>query len=256
MPREPSRNLRQEAERRVEQRFAQQSEALFASHKEQRERDLRAQQQAIERVAQEQARIADNKRQALEQHERKWDQMRDRIAYKPEPAPSPFGWTPPRDLDREHREMRRQWLDQRETIEQAFNERIEKCQTAQDDLRFAFDAANEIQAQRNRADYETLIATQDRTRESAIQREESRHRAIRYAGIPAAQPRCRAGARSVGGRVTTRPLRLWQSWHWPPSANAKAALSRTDCRRAALKAARYNGASFPTTVRRCCADRS
>ena len=36
--------------------------------------------------------------------------MRDRIAYKPEPAPSPFGWTPPRDLDREHREMRRQWL--------------------------------------------------------------------------------------------------------------------------------------------------
>ena len=70
--------------------------------------------------------------------------------------------------------MRRQWLDQRETIEQAFNERIEKCQTAQDDLRFAFDAANEIQAQKNRADYETLIATQDRTRESAIQREESR----------------------------------------------------------------------------------
>jgi hypothetical protein len=174
MPREPSRNLRQEAERRVEQRFAQQSEALFASHKEQRERDLRAQQQAVERVAQEQARIADNKRQSLDQHERKWGQMRDRIAYKPEPAPSPFGWTPPRDLDREHREMRRQWLDQRETIEQAFNERIEKCQTAQDDLRFAFDAANEIQAQRNRADYETLIATQDRTRESAIQREESR----------------------------------------------------------------------------------
>ena len=174
MPREPSRDLRQQAERKVEQRFAHQSEALFASHKEQRERDLRAQQQAIERVAQEQARIAENKRQALEQHERKWDQMRDRIAYKPEPAPSPFGWTPPRDLGREHREMRRQWLDQRETIEQASNERIEKCQTAQDDLRFAFDAANEIQAQKNRADYETLIATQDRMRESAIQREESR----------------------------------------------------------------------------------
>jgi hypothetical protein len=70
--------------------------------------------------------------------------------------------------------MRRQWLDQRETIEQAFNERIEACQTAQDDLRFAFDAANEIQAQKNRADYEALVRTQDRTRESAIQREESR----------------------------------------------------------------------------------
>ena len=62
---------------------------LFASHKEQRERDLRSQQQAVERVAQEQARIAENKRQSLEQHERKWDQMRDRIAYKPAPAPSP-----------------------------------------------------------------------------------------------------------------------------------------------------------------------
>ncbi len=174
MPREPVISLRQNAERKVEQRFAQQDAALFASHKEQRERDLRSQRQAVERVAQEQGRIADNKRQMLEQHERKWDQMRDRIAYKPTPAPSPFGWTPPRDLDREHREMRRQWLDQRETIEQGFNDRIEKCQTAQDDLRFAFDAANEIQAQKNRADYETLIQTQDRTRESAIQREEFR----------------------------------------------------------------------------------
>jgi hypothetical protein len=174
MPREPGRDLRQEAERKVEQRFAQQREALFASQKEQRERDLRAQQQAVERVAQEQARIADQKRETLDQHERKWDQMRDRIAYKPAPAPSPFGWTPPRDLDREYREFRRQWLDQRETIEQAYNERIEACQTAQDDLRFAFDAANEIQAQNNRESYETLIQTQDRTRDTAIQREESR----------------------------------------------------------------------------------
>src|SRR5579872_25663 len=174
MPREPDRDLRQQAERKVEQHFAKQSEALFASHKEQRERDLRSQQQAVERVAQEQARIADNKRQALDQHERKWDQMRDRIAYKPEPAPSPFGWTPPRDLDREHREMRRQWLDQRETIEQTYNERIEKCQTAQDDLRFAFDAANEIQAQQNRADYERLIETQNHARDSAVEREQAR----------------------------------------------------------------------------------
>jgi hypothetical protein len=173
MPRDHDRNQRLEAERRVEQRFAQQREALFASHKEQRERDLHAQQQAIGRVAQEQARIAEQKRQALESHERKWDQMRDRVAYKPEPAPF-FGMTPPRDIEREYREMRRQWLDQRETIEHGFNERIEKCQIAQDDLRFAFDAANDIQAQRNREEYERLTETQDRTRWSAIKREETR----------------------------------------------------------------------------------
>jgi hypothetical protein len=70
--------------------------------------------------------------------------------------------------------MRRQWLDVKETIEQGFNERIEKCQTAQDDLRFAFDAANEIQAQRDRESYEKLMETQDRTREHAVQREESK----------------------------------------------------------------------------------
>ena len=174
MPREPGRDLRQEAEIRVEQRFAQQREALFASHKEQRERDVRAQAQAVERVAQEQTRINDQKRETLEAHERKWDLMRDRIAYKPAPAPSPFGWTPPRDLEREYREFRRQWLDQRETIEKAYNERIEACQTAQDDLRFAFDAANEIQAQNNRESYEALIQTQDRTRDTAILREELR----------------------------------------------------------------------------------
>jgi hypothetical protein len=174
MPREPEFNLRQEAERRVEQRFAQQREALFASHKEQRERDLRAQEICINRFAQAQAQLVEQKREMTEQHERKWDQMRDRIAYKPEPSPSPFGFSPPRDLNREYREMRRQWLDQRETIEAGFNERIETCQRAQDDLRFTFDASNEIQAQNNRESYETLVQTQDRTRESAVQREESR----------------------------------------------------------------------------------
>jgi hypothetical protein len=173
MPREPHVDLRQEAERKVEQRFAQQREALFAQHREQRERDARAQEQAIARIQQEQTRLAEQKRQALEAHDRRWDQMRDRIAYKPEPAPSPFGWTPPRDLNREYREMRRQWHDVKETIEQGFNERLEKCQTAQDDLRFAFDAANDIRAQRDREEYERLTQTQDRTRDAAVQREES-----------------------------------------------------------------------------------
>ena len=174
MPREPHVDLRQEAERKVEQRFAQQREALFAQHREQRERDQRSQEQAIARVQQEQARLAEQKREALEAHDRKWDQMRDRIAYKPDLAPSPFGWTPPRDLNREYREMRRQWLDVKETIEQGFNERIEKCQTAQDDLRFAFDATNDIRAQRDREEYERLTQTQDRTRDSAVQREETK----------------------------------------------------------------------------------
>jgi hypothetical protein len=173
MPREPERDLRQKAEQRVDQRFTQQREALFAHQREQRERDQRAQQQAIERVAQEQARLSEQKRQTLEAHERKWDEMRDRIAYKPEPAPS-FGLSPPRDIEREYREMRRQWLDVRETIEQGLNERIEACQIAQDDLRFAFDAANDIQAQQDRESYEGLIQTQDRTRWNTIEREQLR----------------------------------------------------------------------------------
>lgn len=173
MPREPHGDLRQEAEQRVEQRFTQQREALFTQHREQRERDQRAQEQAIERVAQEQARLGEQKRQALEGHERKWDDMRDRVAYKPAPAPA-FGWTPQRNIEREYREMRRQWQDVRETIEQGFNERIEKCQSAKDDLRFAFDAANEIQAQKDRESYEALMQTQDRTRWNAIEREQAR----------------------------------------------------------------------------------
>ena len=173
MPREPHIDLRQEAERKVEQRFAQQREALFAQHREQRERDQRSQEQAVARIQQQQALLAEQKREALESHDRRWDQMRDRIAYKPDLAPSPFGWTPPRDLNREYREMRRQWLDMKETIEQGFNERNEKCQTAQDDLRFAFDAANEIRAQHDREEYERLTQAQDRTRENAIQREET-----------------------------------------------------------------------------------
>lgn len=173
MPRDSHQDLRQQAEERVEQRFAHQREALFAQHREQRERDRRAQDQAINRVAQEQARLAEQKRHALEDHERKWDGMRDRIAYKPEPTPN-FGWTPQRNIEREYREMRHQWIDVKETIEQGFNERIEKCQTAKDDLRFAFDAANEIQAQKDRESYEQLMQTQDRTRWSAIEREQVR----------------------------------------------------------------------------------
>lgn len=173
MPREPHVDLRQEAERKVEQRFAQQREALFAQHREQRERDARAQEQSIARVRQEQERLAEQKREALEAHDRKWDEMRDRIAYKPAPAPF-MGFSPPRNIEREYREMRRQWLDVKDTIEQGFNERIEKCQTAQDDLRFAFDATNEIRAQHDREEYEKLMETQERTRENAIQREETK----------------------------------------------------------------------------------
>lgn len=173
MPRDLHQNLRRQAEEQVEQRFAQQREALFAQHREQRERDRHAQEQAINRVAQEQTRLAEQKREALEDHERKWDEMRDRIAYKPEPSPN-FGWTPQRNIEREYREMRRQWQDIRDTIDQGFNDRIEKCQTAKDDLRFAFDAANEIQAQKDRESYEQLMQTQDRTRGNAIEREQVR----------------------------------------------------------------------------------
>jgi hypothetical protein len=173
MPRDQHHDLRQQAEQRVEQRFAQQRETLFAQHREERERDRHAQEQAINRIAQEQTRLAEQKREALEDHERKWEEMRDRIAYKPEPAPQ-FGWTPQRNIEREYREMRRQWLDVKETIEQGFNERIEKCQTAKDDLRFAFDAANEIQAQRDRESYEQLTQTQERNRWYSIEREQSR----------------------------------------------------------------------------------
>jgi hypothetical protein len=80
--------------------------------------------------------------------------------------------------------MRRQWLDARDTIGQAYNERIEKCQSAQDDLRFAFDAANEIQAQQNRAHYAKLIETQDRTRDSANRRgSNSRERSTSARGM-------------------------------------------------------------------------
>jgi hypothetical protein len=173
MPRDAHHDLRQQAEERVEQGFAQQREALFAQQREERERDRHAQEQAVNRIAQEQTRLAEQKRQALEDHERKWDAQRDRIAYKPEPAPN-FGWTPQRNIEREYREMRRQWQDIRETVEQGFSERIEKCQTAKDDLRFAFDAANEIQAQKDRESYEQLMQTQDRTRDSAVEREQAR----------------------------------------------------------------------------------
>lgn len=173
MPRDLHHDLRHQAEQNVERRFDQQREALFAQHREQRERDRHAQEQAINRIAQEQTRLAEQKRQALEAHERKWDEMRDRIAYKPEPAPQ-FGWTPRRNIEREYREMRQQWQDIRETIEQGFNERIEKCQTAKDDLRFAFDAANDIQAQKDRESYEQLMHKQEAERWNAIQREEAR----------------------------------------------------------------------------------
>ena len=173
MPREPSRNLRQEAERKVEQRFAQQREALFASHKEQRDRDLRAQEYAVNRLAKEQTRLADQKRDMIEQHERQWDRDRNRLALKPAPVFGSPGYSP-RSLENEYRELRTRWLAQRDAIETSFDERIGACKTAQDDLRFAFDAANEIQAQRDREAYDALVQGQDRTRTTAIQREESR----------------------------------------------------------------------------------
>ena len=63
MLRDSHQDLRRQAEDRVEQRFTQQREALFAQHREQRERDRHAQEQAMNRVAQEQTRLAEQKRE-------------------------------------------------------------------------------------------------------------------------------------------------------------------------------------------------
>jgi hypothetical protein len=59
-------------------------------------------------------------------------------------------------------------------LERAYNAKIEKCQTVQDDLRFAFDAANGIHAQHNRDEYGGMIEAQTRARELMIEREEVR----------------------------------------------------------------------------------
>ncbi len=173
MPREPKRDLRQDAERKVEQRFARERETLFASHKEQRDRDLRAQEYAVNRLAKEQERLADQKRGMIEQHERQWDRDRNKLAIKPAPVFGSPGYSP-RSLENEYRELRTRWLAQRDAIETSFDERIDACKSAQEDLRFAFDAANEIQAQRDREAYDALVQGQDRRRATAIQREEAR----------------------------------------------------------------------------------
>jgi hypothetical protein len=51
---------------------------------------------------------------------------------------------------------------------------LEKCQTAQDDLRLAFEAATETQAQQNRDEYSRLVDAQERARELMIEREQAR----------------------------------------------------------------------------------
>jgi hypothetical protein len=51
---------------------------------------------------------------------------------------------------------------------------LEKCQTAQDDLRFAFEAVTEVQAQQNRDEYARLVDAQERTRELMIERVQAR----------------------------------------------------------------------------------
>jgi len=59
-------------------------------------------------------------------------------------------------------------------LERAYNAKIEKCQTAQDDLRFACDAANKFPAQHNRDEYGDMIEAQTRTCELMIERKEVR----------------------------------------------------------------------------------
>src|SRR5438132_13541910 len=81
-------------------------------------------------------------------------------------------------------------------LERAYNAKIEKCQTAQDDLRFAFDAANEIHAQHYRDESGGMIEAQTRTRELPIEWEGGARRALRVGRIPAAQPRSGALGRT------------------------------------------------------------
>ncbi len=166
-------NLRSEAEARVQRRFDRQTEALTEWQREESQRDARAQAGAVEDSMTRQATLEHEKKQALVEHDKAWNQLKERLTPRPSPAPTldMIGTPPNRNLVQHHDEMRQRWTERREQIDKDFDNDIASCEAARSEMLEGFGRANQARDQAHREDRRQLAEHQQQSFGQAVQKE-------------------------------------------------------------------------------------
>jgi hypothetical protein len=173
MPSEPGDLKRSEAEDRVALRFDRQTKALAEFQRQESERHTQMQQHLLEDSLAKQADFEAGKELRLAAHERAWEQAKDRLAFKPEPALTfdMMGGPLSRSLAQDHDEMRRSWTAQRDQIVKDFDQRIADCETNRTEMLEGFGQANQARDQVHKEDQLQLADRQQRSFDRLVQKE-------------------------------------------------------------------------------------
>lgn len=145
MPGDHDARIWETVERRVRERFARQTADLVKWQRGERQKDLRAQKQALDRVSEKEDALRKQRRQVLERLERFWQQERDKLGHAPARAPSFFGLggTAPRDLHDEYNKIREHYELRREHLKARFEDRLAGLQRERVDMHHTFQTANQ-----------------------------------------------------------------------------------------------------------------
>ena len=163
--------LRSEAENRVQRRFDRQTAELTEWQRQERQRDTRQQSQALESSKTRQDILQQDKENALAEHEKAWNQVKDRLTPRPGPALDMIGTPPKRNVLQHHDEMRKRWTERREEIVKDHDKDIADCAAARAEMLEGFGRANQARDQAHREDQLQLAERQQQSFDRLVQKE-------------------------------------------------------------------------------------
>src|SRR5262245_32081117 len=163
--------LRSEAENRVQRRFDRQTAELTQWQRQERQRDARLQTQAIETSKTRQDNLQQDKEDALAEHKKARNQLKDRLTPRPGPALDMIGTPPKRNVLQHHDEMRKRWTDRRDEIVKDWDKNIADCAAARAEMQEGFGRANQARDQAHSEDRARLAEHQQQSFERTVQKE-------------------------------------------------------------------------------------
>jgi len=166
-------DLRSEAENRVRLRFDRQTAGLTEWQRGERQRDARLQAQAVEDSKTRQTTLESDKEKTLAEHDRAWDQVKDRLTSRPGPAPAfdMIGTPPNRNVVQHHDEMRKRWTERRDQIVKDCDKDIADGEAARAEMVEGFGRANQARGQAHGEDRARLAERQQQSFEHLVQKE-------------------------------------------------------------------------------------
>jgi hypothetical protein len=168
-----SDDLKRAAENRVLGRFERQTAALSQWQREECERHADLQARAVVESVARQTMVQDQKKSALDEHDKLWKQARDRLTPRPGPAPAfdMMGGPPARNLVKDYDELHQRWSERRDQIVRESDEEIRSCRTKRAAMLQGFARGDEARDQAHKGDQFDLAQRQQESFDRLVKKE-------------------------------------------------------------------------------------